>query len=216
MKQYPIFITMVILLFSCREQAINENIYSETYTVGKIPGLKSFETYNELDKRTEKILKSVDSLNPSEAFGKNRSRIFMESYSNGKKAPQDSAFYQGLPTPCYFEMTGDTLVFRVGIGFFGGMGVEIAIFKNKFQSSYFLYTDDVKPYKYNLSEDFTNNIRLKSKYQTLILNEQPTFKAGQQLTGYLTFTSPVFFERSLQNLDSNYVKGKLYFTCLTQ
>src|SRR5688500_3781247 len=74
------------------------------------------------------------------------------------------------------------------IGFFGGMGIEMKLFQNYFQSSYYLYIDDVKPYKYKLSDkDFTHELFLKSKFQSLILNEQPKFKSGQQITGYLTF-----------------------------
>lgn len=215
MKQISLLSAALILFVSCNSQNINDNGYNDSYIIGQIPDLKSFETYNEFDKRMDGV---GNSLVGQGGFRKNRSRIFTQSFSNGKQSSQDSALYTGMPTPCYCSFDKDTLNVKVGIGFFGGMGFETKIFKNNFQSDYFLYIDDVKPYKYNLSDtDFTGSLYLKNKFQSLVLNEQPTFKAGQQLTGYLTFTSSNWYEKSFgDNIDTNYIKGRLYFTCLTK
>jgi hypothetical protein len=215
MRQIPLLFIAIILFPSCTSQHTNDNGYNDTFIIGQIPDLKSFETYNEFDKRIDSV---GNSLAGQGGFRKNRTRLFMQSFSNGKQSTQDSALYTGMPTLCYCSFDKDTLNVKVGIGFFGGMGFETKIFKNHFQSNYFLYIDDVKPYKYTLfDKDFTDNLYLKNKFQSLVLNEQPTFKAGQQLTGYLTFTSSKWYENSFgDNIDTNYIKGRLYFTCLTK
>lgn len=215
MTQFSILFITLILCVSCNNQRTNDNAYNDNYIIGKIPDLKSFEAYNEFDKRMES---SGSSLVGQGGFINNRSRIFTQSFSNGKQTTQDSALYKGMPTPCYSSFDNDTLKIKVGIGFFGGMGFEVKIFKDNFQSNYFLYTDDVKPYKYNWSDkEFTDNLYMRNKFQSLTLNKQPTFKPGQQLTGYLTFTTPNWFENSIGNdIDTNYIKGSFYFTCLTK
>lgn len=215
MTQSSLLFIVLTLFVSCNSQHTNDNAYNDKYIIGQIPNLKSFETYNKLDKRMDSI---GNELLGQGGFIKNRSRIFTQSFSNGKQTTQDSALYKGMPTPCYCSFDNDTLKIKVGIGFFGGMGFEIKVFKNYFQSNYFLYIDDVKPYKYNLSDkEFTDNLCMRNKFQSLILNEEPTFKPGQQLTGYLTFTTPNWYENSFgNNFDTNYIKGNLYFTCLTK
>lgn len=104
----------------------------------------------------------------------------------------------------------------MSVGLFSGMAVEIVLFKNNFQSFYTESTDNFKSLKYNLRDTaLMDEITLRSKFQGLVLNEKPSFKAGQQLTGYLTFTSPLYFSKQEvgEPLDSCYVTGKAYFTC---
>jgi hypothetical protein len=209
-----LFITTLVL-FSFKSEPKNVNRSDNSYVIGQIPGLDSFETYNDLDQRMVSI---GNSLVGQGGFKKNRSRIFMQTFLNGKQSSQDPAFYRGCPTPCYSKIENDTLKIKVGMGFFGGFGFEIKIYKDHFASNYFFYTDDVKPYKYNLSDkEFTDNLDLRNEVDSLILDEQPTFKPGQQLVGYLTFVSPVWYEKSVgEKMDASSIKGRIYFTCLTQ
>jgi hypothetical protein len=214
MKQ--IFQLCLILIFfsSCNDEKQKDNVYNKTFVVGEIPEADVFEIYNKNDKKLEN---SGNHLVEKGGYKNNRSRIFMELSTNGKRGHLDPEFSTGMPTPCYSSINKDTLNVVVGLGFFGGFGFEIKIFKDKFQSNYFFYTDDVKPYKYKQTGEFTDNINLQNKFQSLTLNEQPTFKPGQQLTGYLTFTSPNWYESNMNNqLDTNFVKGRIYFTCLTK
>ena len=197
MRQALFFLVTLFLLASCSGRHPDDNRYNNNYRVGEIPDLASFQTLNEEDKRLDSLLQPGNGLIEG-SFKNNRSRIFMQSFSNNKPSSQDSALYRGMPTPCYCSMEKDTLKIKVGIGFSGGMGTEIKIFQGHFQSNYFLYIDDVKPYKYKLSDkEFTDELYLKNKFQSLILNEQPTLKAGQQMTGYLTFTTPNWYENSV-------------------
>ena len=139
----------------------------------------------------------------------------MESFSNGQPSSQEKALYTGAPMPCQCDLNGDTIFISSIIGFFGGMGHGIKVFKDSFESYYILYIDDVKPYKHNLTDSvFTDNLSVLSKYQTLRLTEKPVFKSGQHLTGLLTFTSKDFYERPVgDKIDTNYVRGKMFFTC---
>ena len=216
MKYISIFLLLQILLYSCKQHQYADNIYNETYTIGEVPNLKSFQTYDEYDQRMDSIFVN-NSLPGGRDFKHNRSKIFMQTFKNGKLSSQDSALYKGMPTPCYYTFNKDTITISVGIGFFGGMGFQVKIFRDHFYSNYFLYTDDVKPYKYNLNDkEFTSELYLKNQFQTLIFGAKPTFKPGQQLTGCLIYTSPTYYETAAGALDSFYVKGKLYFTCETQ
>jgi hypothetical protein len=142
----------------------------------------------------------------------------MNSYENNKITPIDSEFRLGLPTPCDCYIHNDSLIIKMGVGFFGGFGFNIQLTGSKFQSFFYNYIDDVKPYKLNLSDTTLENfIKVKSKYQSLILNKKPTFISGQQLTGYFTFTSTNYFEQNAdKTFDTNYVSGKIYFTCKTR
>lgn len=216
MKQ-TFFILLVLFFASCSGQHTDNN----SYQVGKIPDLASFETFNKSEKRLDSILKpneyerrmdSIHGDNTAEElnFKSNHARMFVESFSNGKSASQDT-----IPALCFCNVYKDTMFIKFAVGLFGGMGAEVKILPNHFESNYFIYTGGATPYKYNLSDkQFTNQVKLKNKTQSLILSDEPSFKAGQQITGYLTFTTPFWYEkRSGNNIDTNYVKAKVYFTC---
>ncbi len=233
MKQ-TIIATLIILLFnSCSGQQDNGKTNNQTYIISEIPDKEDFLKLTDHEKAVDSIFgdydKTVDSLllkddrlkgNPllqKRAFLDNRGRIYLQAFENGKPAKVDSAFSRGMPAPCECQVKKDTVFVSMGIGFFGGMGFNVAVFKNSFQSSYYLYIDDVKPYKGNLKDSFSNDLTVKSKYQYLILDNQPTFQEGQQLSGYLTMTSQNYYENSYGNhLDTNYVVSKIYFTCSTK
>ena len=213
------FLITTLLAFTflfqyCTEPVTDTNVYSAKYEVGKIRGLDSFKTYNQYEKKFD----SIDAQYPTVEKGKfmtNRSRIYMESFENGKPASQEKALYTGAPMPCECVFSRDTIYISSIVGFFGGSGHGIKIFKDSFESFYVNYTDDVKPFKYNLTDtSFTDNLAVMSKYQTLRLEEKPAFKIGQQLTGLLTFTSRDYYAQSIGDMmDTQYVKGKMFFTC---
>lgn len=65
--------------------------------------------------------------------------------------------------------------------------------------------------------EFTDNISVVSKYQYLQLDKEPNYKVGQQLSGYLTLTSNNYFSNNYgEKLDTNFVKAKMKFTCITK
>ena len=208
--------------------------YNSKYQIGKISDIESFKNLNEKEKFADSLFKSIDfvldsiykadtskrlvDLSFKRDFINNRSRVYMNSYENNKITPIDSEFLLGLPTPCDCYIHNDSLTIKMGVGFFGGFGFNIQLSGSNFQSFFYNYIDDVKPYKLNLSDTTLENfIKVKSKYQSLIIDQKPTFKSGQQITGYFTFTSTNYFEQNgNKTFDSNYVNGKLFFTCKTR
>jgi hypothetical protein len=236
MNRYKIIWVFLGLLLSviCKGQNDNGKIFNQLYFIDSIPGIHNFVTYNENEKRLDSIYNHydhiVDSLYHADTshskifplnkydFRNNRSRIFMSSYTNDKQDKSDSSFIKGFPTFCDCFVDNDSLFITMGAGFFGGFGINVKIFQKKFMSDFYEYTDDVKPFKANLSDTtFDSFVTSKSKYQNLILNESPNFKTGQQISGYLTLTSNYYFEKKQDNkIDTHFVICQVYFTCKTK
>lgn len=210
---------MIILTFGicgllcCKDQQDQEATYNQNFQVGSIPGIKDFETFNEEEKHTDSLKTRI-----KKDWRHNRGRIFMNVYTNGKPADIDSVFITGLPLPCKCVIDHDTMFVRMGVGFFGGFGFNLKVFNDQFIGTLSEYTDSGEPYKTNLSDtSFSNYFITQNKYQYLILSDRPTLQDAQQLTGFMTFTSNNFYEKDYENrMDTNYLTGKIYFTCITQ
>jgi len=124
---------------------------------------------------------------------------------------------KGLATQCACVTKNDSIFINMPFGLFGGGNFNINIFKNGFTSSYSQYIDDnLKLFKTKIADDFSDNFSVDNKFQFLILDKKPSFKKDERLTGFLTFTTNYYFEKKGDKLDTNYVKGHLYFTCLTK
>ena len=165
----------------------------------------------------EKSFDSIQVTYKQDSFRNNRGRIITNTYTNNSLVKNESAAYGSMAIPCDCVVEKDTVFVNMVIGFFGGFGYDIKIYKDSFQSSFFEYTDDVKPYKSNISDTaFTDFVTAKSKYQYLILDKTPAFQHGQQLTGLLTLTTNHYYNLAGDKLDSTFVTGKVYFTCTTK
>lgn len=181
------------------------------YSIGNIAGIDSFKTPNETDKR-------LAAMAPGNDFIRNRARLWMQFYTNGKLTKQDSALETGMSLPCSCSLNKDTIKIQALIGFFGGMGIQTDMVKDQFQSRYLLMESDGKPYKYHANDkNFTGDLSLNNLSQSLILENQPAFKLSEQLSGYLTFATPKYFETTIANqMDACNAKGRLYFTCVVR
>jgi len=230
MKQI-IFIAIVFILFaSCQSKVVNENTYNTEFCTGSMPGINDFltlnKTENSLDSMFAVLGKRLDSLNKEYKlknvikktdFRGNRSRILLTEVSNGIETIKDKDEKDGISTFCKCEMNKDTIIIYSGVGFFGGAAISIKVYNDQFRSSFYEYADDVKPYKLNKNSEFTGEISVDSKLQYLQLDKKPTYKIGQQLTGYLILTSNEYFEnRYGEKLDTNFVKVEMRFTCETK
>jgi|JI10StandDraft_1071094.scaffolds.fasta_scaffold447124_1 hypothetical protein len=200
-------------LISCNGQQDNGATFNQSFQVGSIPGISDFETLNEEEKHTDSL-----KTRHKKDWRNNRSRVFMNFYTNGKLSEIDSAFIKGFPTPCECLIDKDTMFVSMGIGFFGGLGTNLKVFRDRFIGSFYEYTDDVKPYKTNLNDTaFSNYVLVPNKYQHLTLSDMPTWQSDQQLSGLMNFTSNDFYEETYGHVvDSKYVTGKIYFTCKTR
>jgi len=233
MNSIKLGLIILVALNSCKTKSPDDaKTYNRTFEIGQIPSIDNFDR---LDKRElsidsvfsdkesifDSMFSKIDEPDSNSSFKNdfihNRSRIYMDSDPNHKLFPGDKDLDKGFPTPCNCVTNGDTLFITMGLGLFGGAGFSIKLFKENFISNFFIYTDDVKPYKSHLSDTaFADNAIADNKFQYLIIDKKPTYESNQQLTGYLTYTSNRFYEINTDNgLDSSYVTGKIYFTCLT-
>jgi hypothetical protein len=216
---------------------INDSVYNKNYLVDSVPSLQFFLTLNEdekgidsMSKSDEPLYKEIDSiakldkmidinLMPYRNFSTNRSRIYFSSYKENDLELSDSSdlLKEGLATECGCITKNDTIFISMSFGYFGGGGFNINIFKSGFTSSYSQYIDqNLKLFKTKITDDFSDNFSVDNKFQFLILDKNPSLKKDEQLTGFLTFTTNCYFERKGDKLDTNYVKGHLYFTCKTK
>jgi hypothetical protein len=214
------FLACIVLTFCKGPKPDDGKTHHATFETGTIPGLSQFERLNERELDFDSIMvKNVKAmgqpLNNTNDFLHNRSRIYVDSDPHNKILGGDTGPDKPpIPMPCHCNLMGDTLQVSMILGFFGGVGFELRLYKDQFRSKFLLYTDDVKPFKAHLSDTaFTSELRAVSKFQYLLIDKKPTYKAGQQLTGYFTLTSNRFYEFSGEKMDSSYVTAKIYFIC---
>lgn len=230
MKQIFAAILTISLLSSCKAKAQRDKSYGTKYAVGQIPNKEDFLQLNEEEKSVDSMFSGYDkeidgiaqkdektknmALRLKRDFVNNRSRIFLQAFENGKETRVDSAFVKGVSSICECLLTKDTLVVTTGVGFFGGMGFQVKIAEDGFQSTYFLYEKNAQPFKLHINDNFTNKLSVDSKYQSLMLDKKTSFTEGERLTGYLEIMTNNYYENSFgDKLDTNYVKGKVLFTC---
>ena len=239
-------LAIIIFSFACSfsdkdvkiENTINnDSIYNKNFIIDSVPNLKKFLALNEEEKRIDsssksnepfykqldsvaKVDKTIDlkDLMPYRNFSTNRGRIYFSSFKEGSPNESDSSdlLTEGLPTLCVCIIQKDTIVVNIPFGLFGGGNFNLKITKSGFLSSYSQYIDNVKPFKTKVTDDFSDNFTVDNKFQFLILNKKPSIKQEEQLTGYLTFTTNHYFEDKGDKLDTNYIKGHLFFTCSTK
>lgn len=217
MKQFTTILIVSAFLAACNTAG---KAVDGEYVTGEIPDRKSFEKYTLKEVQMDSAFNAYDKIGfgvPKD-FRNNRARIFMDGYHNDEKQSANDEYPEGLPTPCDCFLHNDTLTVRMGIGFFGGTGFLIDLCGARYSSSFFVYTNDEKPYKSNLNDTcFYEYAIAKSKRQKLILNQRPEYRPGQQLTGFLDIESKPYYIDSGNNMpDSSYVAGKIYFTCRTR
>lgn len=207
------FLLFICLLIIRHLSEAQISQYNRMYTSGKIDPSEKFPDLSPAELRLDSV---YSAFKPGTPFRENRSRIYCYIYINGElQKNSDSCFQKGLPAFCDCFTSADTLFISTGAGFFGGFGFYITVEKNSFESSFYEYIDDVKPYKSNLSDTaFTNVIHVKNKYQYLIFEGKPAFKPDEVVIGQLFYTTkPYYEEDNSLNLRNIFVKGKIFFTC---
>jgi hypothetical protein len=235
--RHPKLLLTVLFVFPFVTSSYGQNdigkTFNQLYTTGAIPGYIRFQRLNQYEKEIDSFYNSLDnsrdslvSKNNTEKttqifqkndFIKNRGRIFLTSYENGKPVKMEKAFSKGMPAPCQCLIKNDSILVNISIGFFGGLGYILNITENNFLARHYLYVSGANPYKENVADSFTNQLLVRSKFQHLILDKKPTFTTGQQLTGYLTTTTEKYYVNKFGNeLDTVYTIGKVYFTCITR
>lgn len=173
------FIISVILLALVISCDINNSNY--LYEISEIENISEYEKFDSIDRMIDTMAEYSD----YEPFRLNRSRIYWE----GK-------IFQGV---CSCKLTKDTLLVYSTMAFLSeNSGYFIEIRNNSFNSYY-------RELEYLPSRKGFSAANLR---QELILTSRPQFKEGEQITGLLTFITPLGRDET--------VRGKMYFTCMVK
>jgi hypothetical protein len=187
---------IVLFLFFFTSFTFSQKNENPKYVIGIIPEKDSFFVLNEEEKKINKDFKTKKTTD----FETNRSRIYLDKYYNEKNQTiaDDIDF---LPLYCNCSIKKDSVLIQSTWNYYGISGFEIKMDKNKYQSKLIIGSE--------LNE---------MQFQNLILDNQPSFKEGQQLTGLLTFVSKKrrFPKEGKKGFDEQYYKGKAYFICQTK
>ena len=168
----------------------------------------------------QKVLSSI-------RYKENRSRYELQHYKNGRllAKTENESVLDSAGTECSCILDGDTLKVRMGIWVFDGFAFPIDIVANRFTSSYLVDEHKRKIFKLSNGDSLTDNILVPIVAQQLTLDSLPTFKVGQQLTGYFTFTTTNYLraadfeewaakdEYNDKDMDTMRTKGVISFTC---
>jgi hypothetical protein len=212
--------------------------YHSKYEVGAIPGMDKFmkldkqEEYmismkDEMKKYRDSLLQnasaeeksSLDDLEEDD-YRDNRARIYdlsPDSLASSGKADSLAAPYGTLP--CLCMLNKDTLQIQAGAGFFAGGGLTIRISGDTFQSGTYAWMESAggNIYRSSLSDTFKRTLDAHARFQYLRLSEQPTFKPGQLLNGYLTMTTQDYWVKEYGDEVKKYTdKNKVLFRCKTK
>lgn len=205
MKRFLIFI-LTAFIFGCKSElkfcsSDSKSAYNLNYEVCAIPEMEKFFELNEQEMKILKIRNENEVLD----FELNRSRIEIVKFN------KDTSKFSTL---CECYLSNDTIIFSSGTGFMGGLLFSGIITKDKFETEYYEYTDDNKPYRKSKNEDFKSSIFLSAKHQQLFLSEKPKFKIGEQITGKVNFSSEEFYFKDYRDsLKLKKVDIEAFLTC---
>ena len=207
------------LWVACQPKSITQPSL-QSYKVGTIPQFNSFQTLNEAEQQYVTSMPNDNALTGASAFKTNRSRIFFDHViKNGAIEKQDSTALKSISIPCNCILKEDTLHLNTGIGMMGGFGFNLKIHKKKAFSEFYMYTDDIKPYKSSLADTaFQRYALVANQKSNPILEEQPQFVLAEQLNGLLSFKTLPIYERTFikeenDKLYSRTIEGRVFFTC---
>ncbi len=246
----PAFIAMMALCTGCSGQPV----YNVHYQTGAIPGIAGFAKLTAREIRLDTIMErhyqeSLASMQDGSAFLKevpeaerktaielqqaryqrykdNRSRYNFQLMVNDKPDKDDLKDTDTLTTPCDCYLSGDTIRIKMGVWVFGGFAFSINLVKDRFSAAYWIDEHKQAIYKTQLTDkQLTDNITIANEAQSLVLDRQPLFSAGENLVGYLLFRTKHYYRTAEfaygtakdsyadQQMDTLYLRGSLHFKC---
>ncbi len=200
---------------SCyRDKAESCSKYYLTYDIGEIPDLKIHLVYSGDDVRVDSVVYAQE---PEYKYAENFGRLIDTSHSSDRSEP----YIDTTVERCFCQWENDTLYVR----FKAYYGITLILHKDSFKFHMARITD-CGGWQYNVDDTILTDLLLTGKYQYLKLNTKPLFQEGQQLTGYLTYTTKDYYHNNFnfrkdippeyRKIVTLYQTGKLYFTCRTR
>ncbi len=126
-----------------------------------------------------------------------------------------------VTTNCDCTLAGDTLNIKMGIWVFGGVAINLQLTGNNFKGIYWEDTHEQKVYRANPGDTvLTDNMQVEIAESTLVLEQQPSYKLGENLLGYFTFKTADYYKLNYEEgpvtgpFDKMNLKGNLHFKCV--
>jgi hypothetical protein len=244
--------SVLALLLACVYMPVSAQFPAgKSYATGEIPQLHKFEKLTEREARidTSTLRFSKERLARMEAgtafregvsaedkaaaiayekasfsrYKDNRSRYYLQAYTNGQLNPEPFMGIDTLTTDCNCTLAGDTLQIQMGIWVFGGFTVHLKLLGNTFQSIYWEDTHEQPVYKARLGDSIlTDNLYVENVASRLLLDRKPQFRKGESLLGYFTFTTADYLQLKYpegtdrETFNRLKLEGSLHFKCVVK
>ena len=157
----------------------------------------------------------------------NRSRYELVNFQNGslQQDIQDQETLRDIGTYCSCQLAKDTIKIVMGIDVMGGFIISLRVVGNYFSGNYYLDENRLKVLKLNIADTLVDVTTVPFAKQNLLLEKKIIWKAGQQLTGYLSFITKPYFRSAQYNpglaqddysdkkMDTMITKARIHFTC---
>jgi hypothetical protein len=208
---------ITISITACQPKSSTSSNFQH-YKVGPIPNNQQFLSLNAEEQQLVLSIPDDNIRSGSGAFKNNRSRIYFDRVMNkGAEEKLDSSVIKELSLSCSCYLSNDTLKIHSGMGMMGGFGLYINVYQQQAISKFYIYTDDIKPYKSSLADTaFQSYALVSNQLSQLILDKKPNFEPGEQLSGLLSFKTLPIYERKTEDentLESRTIEGRIHFTC---
>lgn len=204
----PITIFICVFFFIACSMLNETQSRFEKYKIGQFEGYSDFFILSEKEMELTKQGQVFSSRSNS-----NRARFGLFEPTDSTPKVIKSINENVLPMPCNGKLIEDTLRITIAMGLFGGIGCQIDVVKDKFNSSFIEWSDH-PAFKTSLNSPLVSSVLIPYSKQRLILDKQVSFEKGQQITGYLDFTSEKYYHKVTQvDIDSTSHRIVAQFTC---
>jgi hypothetical protein len=218
----------ILLATVCEAQTIDSISYNKNYIIGPVPRFNEIMKFNKEDSKLEKngkklhqhILKlhheqGTKYNGPRYDYTKNRARVTLETFRNGHLSEKDNNANQAaMHCECELE-NNERIVLKIGFGLAASFAYNLTIEGDSFETHYIPLYFGTPKYTKDLKDSImVSNLVTLSQTQYMILDQRPTFRANQQIKGYITFSSYDFYEKtSSETFDTLRINAKAHFTC---
>ncbi len=213
-KYLIISIFISINLTSCSSQE-QKPLYQETYSIGKIAGKKAFFKMNE---RERKIPDSIYQAGGYIPFDKNRARLKLKFFKNGKRIEEkiDSLLPMGIPAMCLYGVDENlNNIIEIPFGLWSGSVLRIELkAPAHFKTTWTEYEDRAKVFVKNPADTLKlQHITVNCRAQSLVLDKPVSKYKGNLITGQLSFVTKNFYKKDEYSgkTDTLSVSGNVIF-----
>jgi len=213
-KHLMVSIFIWINLTSCLSQN-QKPVYQETYSIGKITGK---ETFFKMNPQERKIPDSIYQAGGYIPFDKNRARLKLKFFKNGKRIEEkiDSLLPMGIPAMCFYAVDENlNHIIEIPFGLWSGSILRIELqAPARFKTTWTEYEDRAKVFVRNPADTLKlQHITVNCRAQSLVLDRALSKHKGNLITGQLSFTTKDFYKKDKYSgkIDTLSVSGNVIF-----